>query len=230
MTRLQFLVHLFLLGAVSIALYNAQWLNALATTAILLLTLAPRLLERRFAFRLAPGLEFMAVVFVFATLFLGEVRGYYLSYWWWSTLLHLFSGFLLGITGFLLVHVLNQIKRIDLHLKPGFVAFFAFLFAVGTGALWEIFEFAMDQLFGRNMQKPMLGDDSGLTDTMWDLIADTTGALVISLLGYAALKNDEKQGFLEQWIQAFVQNNPRFFPRSKRVPPAGTEAGVEESV
>ena len=37
-------------------------------------------------------------------------------------------------------------------------------FAITIGALWEVFEFGMDQLFGLNMQK------SGLLDTMGDLI------------------------------------------------------------
>lgn len=31
-------------------------------------------------------------------------------------------------------------------MNPGFVAFFVFVFAVGMGALWEIFEFAMDSI------------------------------------------------------------------------------------
>ena len=91
--------------------------------------------------------------------------------------------------------------------------FFAFMFALGAGALWEIFEFTMDSLFGMNMQKPMLGDPSGLTDTMWDLIVDATGALVISVLGWRYLKNPDKRSFLERWIDSFIERNPRFFKR-----------------
>jgi len=72
--------------------------------------------------------------------------------------------------------------------KPGFVAVFAFMFSVGIGALWEIFEFPMDRIFATNMQKPMLGDPSGPTDTMWDLIVDTVGAAAIALMGYRYLK------------------------------------------
>jgi hypothetical protein len=44
------------------------------------------------------------------------------------------------------------------------------LFAVAVGAVWEIFDFSMDEPFGTDMQKAMFGDPSGLTDTMWDLI------------------------------------------------------------
>src|SRR5690606_11091243 len=116
-----------------------------------------------------PEFEVLALIFIFASLFLGEVRGYYIRYWWWDIALHTASGLLLGIWGFLLVYVLNESQDIEMQMKPRFVALFAFFFAVGCGALWEIFEFAMDQLFGMNMQKPMLNDPSGLTDTMWDL-------------------------------------------------------------
>jgi len=69
----------------------------------------------------------------------------------------------------------------------------------------------MDSFFGMNMQKPMLGDPSGLTDTMWDLIVDALGALVISLMGWRYLRNFQQKSFLERWIEAFIERNPRFF-------------------
>ncbi|MEX1237387.1 MAG: hypothetical protein WD994_03870, partial [Pseudomonadales bacterium] len=155
--------------------------------------------------------ELVAVAFIFASLFLGEIYGYYTRFWWWDIALHTTSGLLLGVIGFLLVHVLNETEDIGLHMKPGFVAFFAFLFAVGIGALWEIFEFCMDRLLGLNMQKEMLGDPSGLTDTMWDLIVDAIGALVIAMVGYGYLKKAGNRSFLERWIQSFIQANPRLF-------------------
>ena len=92
-----------------------------------------------------------------------------------------------------------------MHMRPRFVALFAFMFAVGMGALWEIFEFGMDQMFGLNMQK------SGLVDTMWDLIVDAVGAAVIAFLGWAYMRAAGNDSFLEQWIDAFVQSNPRIF-------------------
>jgi uncharacterized membrane protein YjdF len=108
---------------------------------------------------------------------------------------------------------MNETEDIGMSMKPGFVAFFAFLFAVGIGALWEIFEFSMDKTFGTNMQKPMLGDPSGLTDTMWDLIVASVGALVISVFGYVYLKTGNKGSFIERWISAFVKLNPRLFKK-----------------
>lgn len=197
---------------VVLSCFQGRWLTATVTAAIILVTLLPLILGRQFDVRIPPEFEVLAVVFVYASLFLGEVHGYYIRYWWWDAVLHTGSGFLLGVLGFLLVYVLNERPDIDLHMRPRFVAIFAFMFAVGMGALWEIFEFGMDQIFGLNMQK------SGLVDTMWDLIVDTTGAAVIALLGWAYLRTAGNDSFLERWIVGFVRANPRLFKlgRSKK--------------
>jgi hypothetical protein len=68
----------------------------------------------------------------------------------------------------------------------------------------------MDQTLGTQMQKPMLGDLSGLTDTMWDLIVDTLGASAIALLGWWHMA-DNRRSFIDHWIQKFIDQNPRLF-------------------
>jgi uncharacterized membrane protein YjdF len=117
---------------------------------------------------------------------------------------------LLGVLGFLLVYVLNERRRIEEHMRPHFVALFAFLFSLSVGTLWELFEFAMDQAFGLNMQKPTPGDPSGLTDTMWDLLADVVSGLAISIYGWWYMV-DPAQSFIERWIEKFIAGNPRLF-------------------
>lgn len=211
--RLTFVLQAILVVEVMIAVWENHWLTAAITIGIIIVTLVPFILRKFLRVFIPPEFVLLAIAFVFASLFLGEIRGYYTRFWWWDILLHSASGFLLGIVGFLLVYVLNETEDIDVHMKPGFVAIFSFMFAVGIGALWEIFEFSMDNFFGLDMQKEMLGDPSGLTDTMWDLIVDTLGALVISVLGYGYIKTARKESFLEQWINAFIKNNPRLFNR-----------------
>lgn len=191
-------------------LYEAQWLSAVLVVSIMAVILAPTLLGDRLPVIIPAEFQVLALLFTFAALFLGEVRDYYLRIWWWDTALHASSGFLLGVLGFLLIYVLNENRHIDLHMRPRFVALFAFLFAVAAGTLWEIFEFAMDQGFGANMQKEMFGDTSGLTDTMWDLIVDVLGALAISVYGWYYLRHPE-QSFIERWVEKFIARNPRLF-------------------
>jgi len=146
----------------------------------------------------------MAIVLIFAALFLGEVRNYYERFWWWDAALHATSGGLLGIFGVLLVYVLNKQPNISMHMKPGFVSLFAFAFAMCIGALWEIFEFVMDSLFGMNMQK------SGLVDTMWDLIVDAIGALVVSISSYFIMRTGS-ESFIRRAIERFIERNPHLF-------------------
>lgn len=211
--RVTLFIQLIMLAELAFAFWEGLWLIAAMTLAILVLTLAPVLMSRRFEVFIPAEFKLLATLFIFASLFLGEVQGYYTRFWWWDLVLHVASGFLLGIFGFLLVYILNEKKNLRFHMTPGFVAFFAFMFAVGVGALWEIFEFAMDQIVGTNMQKAMLDDPSGLTDTMLDLVVDTVGAAVIAVLGYGYLRVAAGKSFLEQWIAAFLQDNPRLFNR-----------------
>lgn len=191
-------------------LLGAQWLSAFLVFMILVVALLPFILRNNFNVIIPAEFHMMAVVFVFAALFLGEIREFYQRIWWWDVALHTIAGLLMGILGFLLIYVLNESKRVELYMTPGFMAFFAFVFAVATGAIWEIFEFGMDQIFGLNMQKEMLGDPSGLTDTMWDMIVNAIGALIISITGWIYLKNN-KTFIIQGWIHNFIEKNPDLF-------------------
>lgn len=184
-------IHLALLGVlqlvmtIELALLIARerWLHMVLVAGMMIAFLLPVLARRSGRAHIPPGIQIFVTLFVFASLFLGEVRDYYEKVWWWDLALHASAGILLGLFGFFTVYLLSADKAVDVHMRPSFVALFAFFFAIGLGALWEVFEFAMDEIFGFTMQKPMLGDSSGLTDTMWDLILNTAGAAIISLTG-----------------------------------------------
>lgn len=187
-------------------LIDQQWRSAALVLGVMVLIMTPAVLAPRFAVRIPAEFQLMTVAFVFASLFLGETLSYYERFTWWDTVLHASSSLLLGVFGFLLVYVLNEHRRIELQLKPGFVALFAFLFAVSVGTMWEIFEFAMDELFGMNMQK------SGLVDTMWDLVFATVSAAAIALFGWWYMLRPE-HSFIENWVHKFIERNPRLFRR-----------------
>lgn len=203
-----------MLAELVVLLVAGQWVNVLQVATIMALTLAPLAFHRRLPVRIPPEFQTLAITFVFASLFLGEVRSYYQLIWWWDVSLHATSGLLFGIVGFLLVYVLNENERIEISLRPRFVALFACVFAIAVGALWEVFEYGVDQTFGTNMQKPRLGDPSGLTDTMWDLSFDVIGALLISAFGWWYMVLDERS-FIENWIDKFNRHNRHLFRRDK---------------
>ena len=125
-------LQLIMVAELAVSLYEAQWLTAFLVLTIILLTLAPTLLRRRMPVQIPAEFHLLAVVFVFASLFLGEIRSYYERFWWWDLALHGCSGLLLGLLGFLLVYVLNENQRVDLHMRPRFVALFAVVFAIAV--------------------------------------------------------------------------------------------------
>jgi hypothetical protein len=191
-----------------------QWPTALQVAIIMALTLAPVTLRSKLPVKIPSEFQILAIGFVFASLFLGEIQSYYQLLWWWDASLHASSGLMFGIVGFLLVYVLNENERIDINLRPRFLALFAFVFSMAVGALWEVFEFAMDQAFGLQMQKPRLGDPSGLTDTMWDLAFDAIGAVIISTFGWWYLIRGQRS-FIEDWIRKFIAYNRQMFRKKK---------------
>lgn len=201
-TYLTYFLRLTLIIAVVVGAYNQRWTLVFTTSLIFLLTYLPAMIERRYRIYLPIEFEFIIILFIYASLFLGEIRSYYLRYWWWDILLHTSSGVAIGFAGFLILFVLYHKDKINA--KPGWLAAFSFCFAVAIGAIWEIFEFAMDQSFGLNMQK------SGLVDTMWDLIVDSLGALLTSFVGYFYLRG-KKTPLFHRLFSKFRGENPRYF-------------------
>ena len=189
-------------------LMKQDWPAAFFVVGIMALMLAPVMF--RLPVEIPSEIQIVAVLFVFATLFLGEVQDYYQRFWWWDASLHTTSGLLLGMLGFMFVYMLNENSQVDFHMRPSFVALFAFFFAVAVGAVWEIFEFGMDEIFGTNMQPATASDPSGLTDTIQDLIVDTIGAAIVSLAGWRYLAR-ARSSRVDNWARRFIRRNPKLF-------------------
>lgn len=152
------------------------------------------------------------VIFLYCAIFLGEVRQFYYQVPNWDTFLHFFSAGMLGCLAFSLISILNQSKSVPIDLSPAFIAIFAFCFAAAIGMLWEIYEFSFDGLLGLNMQKFMLEDGTqligraALEDTMKDIITDVSGAGIVAIVGYIAMKNHDK-GWLNRLQLHFKQKH-----------------------
>jgi len=168
----------------------------------ILVMFLPSMLEKRLRIAIPGGMYLVFVLFLYAGIYLGEVRSFYYRFANWDTVLHAFSGVMLGALGFSVVSLLNDSEKVAVSLSPLFVALFAFCFAVALGVVWEIYEFGVDGLLGLNMQKfateggaPLAGR-AALVDTMSDLIVDSLAAFAVSALGYASLRL--KTGWLER--------------------------------
>src|SRR3954451_14880874 len=89
-------------------LLRRNWENVFLTTIVILLTLVPAFLFRRYRVIVPPEFQLVAAAFVFLSLFLGSALDFYYHFWWWDLMLHTVSGFLLGISAFIALFVPNQ--------------------------------------------------------------------------------------------------------------------------
>jgi hypothetical protein len=192
---------LLLLSAIA-AGFEQRWALSFVALATLGLAIAPLFLARRFEITLPVPFVVAITVFLVASVFMGEAFDFYERVWWWDIALHGSSAIGFGLVGFLFVLMMFEGDR---YAAPSWaICFLAFTLAVAVGTLWEIFEYAMDNAFGLNMQK------SGLDDTMGDLIVDVVGAGFTSVLGYLYFFAKERSLLI--WpLERFVALNKRLF-------------------
>lgn len=157
----------------------------------------PWIVSRKFNVVVPGTICILYYIFLYCAIFLGEVLDFYYVVPHWDTMLHAFSGAMLGALGFVLVDFLNKDSHVKVSLTPFFISLFAFSFALSIGALWEVYEFSFDSFLGLNMQKvrtadgiELIGHDA-LSDTMKDLIIDAAAAFIISTLGYTINKRKQ---------------------------------------
>lgn len=166
----------------------------------------PNWIEKKWYVTLPNYIHILYFIFLYCGIYLGEVRSFYYNIPYWDSILHGFSGIMLGLFGFILVDILNKSEKIKVNLSPIFVAFFAFCFALAMGALWEIYEFSGDGLLRLNMQKYRLADGTlligheAIRDTMKDIMIDAGGAFIAALLGLLSLKKKRKHKIKEHHL------------------------------
>jgi hypothetical protein len=181
---------------------RGDWESAWSTVFVAFLMSIPSFVKQRYRVYFPFAIDFGMVAFIFLSLFLGGVDNFYGYIPLWDKILHFQSGLLLSGTGFVVIYLLSVSERARLELSPGFVALFAVVFSLAIGAAWEIAEFVGDAIFHSAWQR-------NNADTMWDLIADGSGALVFSIAGYFWMYRHKRLPFTPLFI--------KFIERAKNV-------------
>lgn len=196
---ISFIIRVSLVIAIVREVLMQRWMLLFLTSLALILTFLPALIRRNYKIVLPIEFEFVLTLFVYFSIILGEIKGFYTKFPWWDMALHAISGIILGFIGFLIIYILYTQEKINM--SPIFIAIFSFCFSVALGAVWEIFEFSVDSILGMNMQK------SGLIDTMWDLIIDSAGAILVAVSGYFYVKGGDSLIF-DNLLRKFIDKNP----------------------
>jgi len=156
------------------------------------LTILPLILKKSYSISLPWELNFL----IFFPLLLhmgGTVREWYdLFYPFYDKFAHLISSMAVAVFGFISVIIIDHyVESIKIENKY-FLAFFVVIFTVTMGVFWEIGEFLSDMFFMTNTQP-------SLADTMWDLIVDLAGGVIIAVLGTYYSTNVSRERFLDKF-------------------------------
>lgn len=119
------------------------------------------------------------VIYAFIASFLGSVLQFSAKITGYDKVLHFAFGYVGSVIGLFFVCKLSDAEKA----RPVYVVFVCVATSLALALLWEIFEFSGDMLFGNNAQGvPILGEDGNyyrpVTDTMYDAICNTGGAIV----------------------------------------------------
>lgn len=113
---------------------------------------------------------------------------------WRDEMLHFLYGMGFTFLWFKIIYSIFSKNNIKEHI--GIIISFAFCFAVAFGAIWEIYEYKMDQWFGSYfeanhitlMQSDKARGQDAITDTMDDIILETISALIMCWILFSFLK------------------------------------------
>lgn len=166
---------------------------------MIIVVFVPVILDRGVNIRIPRALEIAFVGFCFSGLVLGDLFDFYGRFKWWDILLHGISGVMLGILGYVILSAFMDLEKAKTSVRPVLAAVWIICFALAVGALWEIFEYIADGIFGLNSQQyltstgtfdestPLKGREA-LRDTMEDLILGFIGAAAVAIFIYLQLR------------------------------------------
>lgn len=209
------------IGVMIYSIITGQWENTMTCVLTLLLLLIPSFIENRMQIELPGAMEIIMIFFVFAANILGEISSFYQLVPFWDTVLHTLNGFICAGVGFGLIDILNRNKRVKINLSPIFVCLFSFCFSMTAGTVWEFFEFGMDMLFGKDMQKDTVvtainsvllsGDGESLTHIR-DITDTAVNGNALGINGYLDIGLiDTMKDLIVNFIGAVVFNTAGYF-------------------
>lgn len=168
---LAYFMQALILLNVAYSFYIGDWFLAIPGIFAFFLTTIPYIVERQVHITLPWEINFL-IAFSMYLHVAGHISGFYDTFSpVYDKLAHLISAITIATLGFVLVFLLEQFS--EQRCTRFMIVYFIVMFTMGLGAIWEIYEFALDTAFGLQLQH-------GLEDTMWDLIFDLAGALIIA--------------------------------------------------
>lgn len=183
-------MELLMIGFVFIGIERGE--TTLIINALIALGIAqlPRVLRRDYGVPLNPGLTLWITAAVFFHAFgvvglPGSERTFYSTVWWWDSFTHALSSSVVAAVGYTAVRAID-VHSANVHFPRRFTFVFILVFVMAFGVLWEVLEFALTEAAAAAGQRTIL-TQYGLDDTMFDLVFNLVGAVIVAIWGTAHL-------------------------------------------
>ena len=115
----------------------------------------PDHLKDKLGLKIPIMLETSLTIFAFCGFVLGDFFDFYKKIPVWDSILHAFSGIILAYVGFVLIDYFVKRDSINLSMGHMYICVSVVLFSLALGAIWEIGEYLVDDIFGTNNQQYM---------------------------------------------------------------------------
>ncbi len=121
---------------------------------------------------------------------------FYSGLGWWDHLTHALSASVVAAAGYATVRAIDTHSD-EVYLPPKFIAVIILLFVLAFGVLWELLEYAIG-LVAAAFGMPSVLTQYGADDTLWDLIYNTIGGVLVALWGGVYL-TDLSTAIADRW-------------------------------
>ncbi len=220
-TTVYFVIRVIIVAILVLSIFTGHYQNTFTCILTLILLMVPSFFENRLKIDIPNVLEVIVILFVFSANILGEMGDFYQKFSFWDTMLHTLNGFICAGVGFGMIDILNRSEKVKMNLSPIFVCLFSFCFSMTVGVVWEFFEFGMDMLFAKDMQKDtivnfinstLLAGTDGSVTRLEDISSTFVDGTRLDIQGYLDIGIiDTMKDLIVNFIGAVVFNAVGFF-------------------
>ena len=175
-------VFIFVMGAWSAYKHDWQW--AFGCFFAFLLAMSPLFVEKSYHISLPWIMELLVAVALSIHVWGGVLHLYSVPYY--DKIAHFSVSAIVAFFALTVVYLLDVYWE-GLHMDMFMVGFFISIFTMAMGVIWELGEFASDQIFSRGIPVAQIS----LHNTMTDLIADTAAGIIVGVLGTIGIRSGE---------------------------------------
>ena len=184
-------IKLILILSIINAVSNHLWYIMSTNIFLLILIFIPQIVKK-YQIRIPAEFEWMLLIFVVLTLFLGKISG---------IIVPIFFGIAIAMIGFMILEILysnNQIKKDYL-----LIILFTFSFTIAFGFLLELMKYYLKIFLEQEISLGMY------KFSMQNMAFVIIGAAIASIIGYIYMKSEK--GVIRRAVKKIMEKNPELF-------------------